>query len=104
VHNPLYAIGNQGDFLPNGNYAYSGGWCASTWVYSDWAGNDGVFHYVLSVPATSGSNNYWAIYKYSSNSIFSRCTTVWEIRSSSLPQWMPPVGRPGVEVHRGLLG
>jgi hypothetical protein len=70
VHNPLYAIGNQGDFLPNGNYAYSGGWCASTWVYSDWAGNDGVFHYVLSVPATSGSNNYWAIYKYSSNSIF----------------------------------
>lgn len=54
----------------SGTYPYNTGWCASFWVYTDWAGNDGVQHYISSVAGTAGNNNAWYIYKWSNDTIY----------------------------------
>jgi hypothetical protein len=48
---------------------YESGFCASAWVYTDWAGNDGVSHFIMVSPATAGSNNLWRVHKFSDNSV-----------------------------------
>lgn len=44
-----------------GKDGYEDGVCISTWVYTDWAGDDTGVHRILSVPGTAGNNNRWMI-------------------------------------------
>ncbi|MBU2527729.1 MAG: hypothetical protein KKC03_14120, partial [Bacteroidetes bacterium] len=52
-----------------GGFAYASGFCLGGWVYTDWAGDDGVTHYIAAVPGTVGNNNSWHISKNSSNRV-----------------------------------
>jgi hypothetical protein len=63
LHNTLV------DPKPDGTYPWSAGWCAGTWVWTDWAGDDGVDHTVAYVPGTAGANNRWYIAKSAGNSL-----------------------------------
>jgi len=65
LHNPL------ADYCQSeGDDCYADGFCASAWVYTDWAGNDGSVHNILYVPATVGSNNLWQIKKTGGNDLY----------------------------------
>jgi hypothetical protein len=64
LHNPLF------DYIEfEDDYAYAGGFCGSAWVHTDWAGDDGVTHQILTSPGTVGLNNRWIISKPNSNNI-----------------------------------
>jgi hypothetical protein len=63
AHNPL------SDPLPNGTMAFSAGWCASAWVWTDWAGNDTTVHVFMQSPETAGLNNKWQMKKYAAGDI-----------------------------------
>lgn len=54
---------------PDGSYPYTAGWCAGMWVYTDWAGDDGVSHGIFEIPPTAGSNNRVALGKNSANEL-----------------------------------
>jgi hypothetical protein len=62
LHNPLsdYCESEDDD-------CYASGFCASAWVYTDWAGDDGVYHTFIDVPGTAGNNNRWRIVKNSND-------------------------------------
>jgi hypothetical protein len=64
LHNPLSDYCEQED-----GYCYASGFCASAWVYTDWAGDDGVNHYLFVSPATAGNNNLWQVFKSNGDSI-----------------------------------
>jgi hypothetical protein len=52
-----------------GGYAYASGFCGWAWLYTDWAGDDGVTHQILTSPGTAGVNNRWIINKPNSNNV-----------------------------------
>ena len=57
------------DPKPQGTYPWSAGFCVGGWIWTDWAGNDGVDHTFVYVPGTAGNNNRWYIAKSSGNSL-----------------------------------
>jgi len=64
LHNPL------SDYCESeGDDCYASGFCASAWVYTDWAGDDGVGRRILFVPGTAGNNNRWDIRKDAANNL-----------------------------------
>lgn len=59
LHNPL------SDFIEaEQKYGYEDGFCADAWVWTPWAGDDGINRYILNVPSTAGSNNRWSLQKH----------------------------------------
>lgn len=64
LHNPL------SDYIESEDeYGYESGFCMSAWVYTDWAGDDGVTHYIIKSPPTAGSNNIWFIRKTNTDNL-----------------------------------
>jgi len=65
LHNPLSDYVESED-----GYAYESGFCASTWVYTDWDGDDGVVHFMVQVPDTGGTNNIIQLRKRGDDDIY----------------------------------
>jgi hypothetical protein len=65
LHNPLsdYCESEDAD-------CYLSGFCASAWVYTDWAGDDGVQHYIINVPTTGANANVLRLRKIAANSLY----------------------------------
>jgi hypothetical protein len=65
LHNPL------SDYCESeGADCYASGFCATAWVYTDWAGDDGATHTIFNIPGTVGNNNRWRVYKDPDNNIY----------------------------------
>ncbi len=58
LHNPLADYSEELD-----EDMYESGFCVSTWVYSDWAGDDGANRDLFFVTGTAGLNNRWQVSK-----------------------------------------
>jgi len=74
LHNPLSDYVESED-----GFAYESGFCASTWVYTDWS-EDGIDHCMFRANSTAGNNNKWRIEKTSAdNTMF----WVWDLAGNN---------------------